>query len=75
MRILEAKWKGSAVGLSEGEGFIQALESKAYPLPSDRWSKKLFLVLSGGAADACEKKARDRDISIITLDDLFARPA
>jgi hypothetical protein len=72
VRILEAKWKGSAVGLSEGEEFLEALESKAYPLPSDNWSKKLFLVLSGGATDAFKKMARDRDISIITLDDLFA---
>ncbi len=72
VRILEAKWKGSAVGLSEGEEFLEALESKAYPLPRDNWSKKLFLVLSGGATDACKKMARDRDISIITLDDLFA---
>ena len=71
VRVLEAKWKGSAMSSVETAELVKAVMKKPFPLPNSTWTRRNFLILSQGSSSTGLDCARDAGVEVISLEQLF----
>ncbi len=69
--VIEAKWKGESIDVSECLKYAQAVIHKRIEVPNATWVVRHFLALSNGASNSAVIEAKKLGVKIISLKDLF----